>query len=323
MNLAILPKADLHVHLEGTVNFNTLKSLAIKNNIPLVSPVKIGEILVTPPACLAEQHFKFGNFHDFIGTYVKVSESICDEEDILYIAKEFFKSCKTQNIIHAEIYFSPTTFIALGKQIEPLLDGLIEAQRLGKQEYGMEVQWIFDVVRNSPHDPFELLKIAQEARLRGVAVTSIGLAGLEDGYPAKDFAEIFSVARGEFNLLAHAGETAGADSVLETITTLNPTRIGHGIRAIEDEKVVEILLEKNIPLEVCPWSNICLKITTKENHPILEMIDLGLNVVIASDDPGLFGKTLTDNYEYARTRGVKEEVLRELAERSLKLVTTL
>ena len=312
-------KADLHVHLEGTVSQKRLCSLAEKNNISLNSPVHFpGGFNAVPPQNIGKELPTFGNFIDFIGCYAKITQCISDADDIIDIAKDYAALAKAENVTYAELYFSPSTYIALKKEISPLFEGLAEAERLVKRDYGIELRWIFDIVRNSPSDPLETISLALDARKRNVSVEAIGLAGYEIGFPAAFYKDAFVYAREKgFTILAHAGELLGAESVWDAIHACNPKRIGHGVSALKDSSLVDYLRDNQIPIEVSPWSNIALGVTDEKNHPIKQMVDAQLNVIISSDDPGIFGKSLNDNYILAHCLGISEAILLEIAKKSL------
>ena len=318
--LLALPKADLHVHFEGTATVETLQRLSEKNSVSLDKPVQIGEdVLIPPPLFLSERHTP-KDFKEFISLYAKIAECIRSKDDVTDIARAYFETAHSENITHAEIYFSPTTFYSLGRDMSDLFSGLNAAQEIAHREYQLSVGWIFDIVRNAtvPHNL--TLDLALEAQKQGAQVVAIGLAGYEAVGPAKNFTGAIREARDHgFTILAHAGETAGAESVYDTITLLKPTRIGHGIRALENPEVVALLKEQQTPIEVCPWSNVYLLDIPPEEHPIEKMHDAGLNITIGSDDPGIFRKSLTDNYLLAHQLGIPERDLERMTEKSFTL----
>lgn len=287
---------DLHIHLEGSVNYNTLLSLAKKNNISLNTDIRLGNIKIPSP-----KEFSIpNNFTDFISYYLKISECINDAEDILIIIKNYLDSAKEQNITHSEMYFSPSTFLALGKNINELFIGLRESADLAKT-YNHNIEFIFDIVRNAPGDGFETLRLANLARTMKVPVTSIGIAGDERYGSFKTYVQAVNLAREEgYQILAHAGETLGPESIWQALEYINPARIGHGISCIYDNKLLKELKKSQIPIEVCPWSNIYLCNLKKEDHPLRQMIKEGLNIKICSDDPGIFNKNLKENVEFLR-----------------------
>lgn len=316
-NLQKLRKADLHVHLEGSVSYETLRALASKNGVSLGAPTNFGRHVISPPRGLASGPVSFSSFLDFIGVYVKISECIKNADDVAFVAREYAKSCKEQNIVYSEIYFSPSTFRELGRPLEDLFDGLIAAQQIAMRDYQTRFRWIFDIVRNNASDGFDTLDLALTARRRGVDVVALGLGGYEKDFPARPFANVFVAARAEgFITLAHAGETAGPESIRETIDLLRPTRIGHGITIVQDAELLRRCADSDVIFEVCPWSNILLGLGNRESHPLPQMFAAGIKVVLGADDPGIFQKTLTDNYVLANELGLDLNVLSKIAERS-------
>lgn len=314
-------KAELHAHLEGTVDSKLLRTLAKKNGILLNQPIvlKSGASFLPPKDRLLLSPFS-GSFHDFISYYLKISECIRSAEDIVTIAEAYAESACSQNISYSELYVSASTLQNLfGFPLEDLAEGLKEAERLSRDSYQVELAWIFDIVRNSSFPAEEVVRMAEDCRRWGANVVAIGLAGLEAGFPARNFREPFELARAlGFDLLAHAGETAGPDSIRETIAQLSPSRIGHGVRAVEDARLLEELAESEIILEVCPWSNVCLQLYNGPNdHPLGQLVEAGVKVVISSDDPGIFAYNLVDNFQFALDSGLSAEAVLEIAQRSL------
>lgn len=321
--LGAIPKADLHVHLEGTVDGATLSELAAKNNVDLHAPSVLrysDESQFTLPAPHDPLVPFSGSFPEFIYRYVKISSAIHTADDIALLVDRYAAAAQREGVIAAEIYVTPTTLLRLNLPEPELYSGLLQAERLARDRYGIDIGWIFDIVRNSPVPGSETIALAVKAREQGISIESIGLAGMERGYPAPPFAADFRAAAAKgFKLLAHAGETAGAESVAATIETLNPARIGHGVRAVESPELMAQLVRSKLPLEVCPWSNVLLGVCGAEEHPIADLIDAGITVVLASDDPGIFGKSLLDNYLFAAERGVATDTLAALAAASLTL----
>ena len=285
--LISIPKADLHVHFEGTVYSS--------GNIP-------------------------ENFDEFIKKYIEITKSIHTKNDVIEIATDYAKSCLEQNIIHSEIYFSAVSFVHFEKDIDEIFIGLKHAQEIAESNYKTKFRWIFDVVRNLPGNGSDNLELALKARELGVDVFAIGLAGDEKLEHVSKYRDVFLKAKAlGFKTLAHAGEGTSAKNIKETIEFLNPDRIGHGISALEDTGLCRELKESQIPIEVSPWSNVILNTCPKENHPIAKMIEQGLNITICSDDPGIFGKDLIDNYLLTAELGAGKEALFTIARNSLQL----
>lgn len=323
--LAALPKADLHIHLEGTVTPATLHELAGRNGIDLHSPVewtnRDGSPLPTIPPPNPEwlrSPFE-GSFPEFIRHYVKISSTIRTASDLELIAARYVAAALRDGVVHAEMYVTPTTLLLLGLPEEELIEGLLRGQAAAVSR-GLRLRFIFDIVRNARLPGGWTLEVAERGRSAGVDVCAIGLAGYELGNPASRYREDFARARqAGFRILCHAGETDGAHSIRDALDALEPERIGHGVRAIEDDALLEELCRLQIPLEVCPWSNIRLGVATADSHPLPELVRRGAAVVLCSDDPGIFGSTLTDEYLYAVSRGISEEALMQIAARSLEL----
>jgi adenosine deaminase len=315
-----IPKADLHVHLEGTVAPELLQKLAIKHSIDINKPVGLSDGREIPVPKLPCDNFD--SFQDFIGHYLRISNLIRTTEDIVLVARNFAKSCQRQGVVHAEIYFTPTTYLTLGIEIEPLFEGLHKAQTIAMTEYNVRFRWIFDIVRNTACDGIETLALAKKARVSGVDVCALAIAGDEKAKGAAPFAKVFKQARIDgFNTLAHSGEGTPPTCIKETIELLQPHRIGHGISVLEDHSLIDHCRSTKLVFEVCPWSNINLRLCRSDNHPIARMVAKELAIVICSDDPGIFNRDLIDNFLVAFNLGVSIDELTRIARRSLEVST--
>ena len=319
--LRTLPKADLHVHFEGTVDIETLGDLARRNGVSLNQPVKLLGREATPISAGLEQgSFHLHRFSDFVALYLKITESIARREDIILIAEKYLESAAKQNVVYSEMYFTAATFAMLGRDMDDLFDGLLHAERHAEKRWGISIRWLFDMVRILPETGEKTISLACAARQRGVSVIGIGLGGEESREHTAIFAPLFSKARSlGFETTAHSGETSGPESMSQVLNLLQPSRIGHGIRAIEDSDLLETLRRQQVPLEVCPWSNLKLNLCQREFHPLRQMVEAGLSVVLASDDPGIFQKDLIENYLLARELGLSESQCIMLAKRSMDL----
>lgn len=297
-----MPKVELHVHIEGAVSPDTYWHLAEKNRVKL------------PVESLQEwkDFFKFKSFAHFIDVYILAVSTIKKPEDYKTIIKDFFRYQKSQNIVYTEAFLSASFMIESFNQ-EELLHNIKEALIEGEKEYGVEVRLIPDIARNVPDSADAVVDFVINGFKEGVFI-GLGLGGLEQGYPAEKFKKQFQRA-GEagLNLVAHAGEGVGAESVLSAIENLKVQRIGHGIRVLEDENVVSLTKEMQIPFEVCPNSNYRLKIVPEnENHPIAEMIKQGLLCTLNSDDPLMFSTSLIGEYKLLLEQGLELETLIQL-----------
>ncbi len=284
-----IPKVELHVHLEGALRAETLQKLSRKNRITL--PVQDLEEL--------RRWSVFSGFPDFNEKYILISRCIQTEDDIYLIGQEFLEGQAAQNIVYSEItYTAYTHFKQAGIPISDQIDVLMEASTWGEQTLGVRMKVIIDIARET--SPEEGILVA-EAAIRGMdkGVVALGLGGNEVGNPPAKFARAFAIAR-EAGLpcILHAGETAGPASIWEALEVANSVRIGHGVRCLEDAALVKELRERQIPLEVCPTSNICLGIVRDlASHPLPQLIHEGLYVTINSDDPALFSTSLNEEYQ--------------------------
>ncbi len=283
-----MPKVELHVHLEGSILPRTLLKIARKNHISL---------LVEDDAGLSE-FYRFRSFGHFLDTYMVITKSLRTPADYRLIAYEFGCECARQNIRYAEVTFTIYTNVLLtGLTWQEILDSLNEGRQQAHLEFGVWWQWVFDIVRNFPDTQKSVLEITLAAREKGVV--ALGLGGDEDGFPPEMFADTFECAKKE-NLLRvpHAGEISGPQSVWSAIKLLHADRIGHGVRSIDDPALIEYLRENSIPLEICPTSNICLKVYPDySQHPLRRLWDAGVLITVNSDDPPMFSTDLNHEYE--------------------------
>ncbi len=284
-----LPKTELHVHLEGSIRPETLMELAKRNGVAL------------PYQTLNElkNWFSFRTFDHFITVYLTITRCLKTAGDYELIVLDYAREALRQNIRYAEMTFSPGTHRWLGVKDDVYLEGLRRGRHRARNEFGVTINWIFDIVRNAenPREQGDLtLALALENRNEGVV--ALGLGGKEEGHPPDFFAPWFQRARSEgLHSCPHAGEGLGAESVRAAVEKLGAERIGHGIRAIEDPAVVKLLRDQKIPLEICPTSNICLGIYPDYAlHPLKKLFDEGVIVTVHSDDPPLFGTTLEREY---------------------------
>jgi adenosine deaminase len=283
-----MPKAELHVHLEGSILPKTLFELAIRNGIQLPAEDEAG----------LEQIYQFKDFGQFLDTYMLISNCLRTVDDYRLIAYEFGKECARQNIRYAEVTFTIETNSRLsGLPWQEILGGLNAGREQAYKESGVWWQWVFDIVRNLPDTQAQVLEICLAARENGVV--ALGLGGMEDGFPPALFIKTFQKAEREnLHRVPHAGEISGTQSIWSAINLLHAERIGHGVRSVEDPKLLEYIREKQIPLEVCPTSNVCLKVYPDyAHHPIRQLWDAGLLISLGSDDPPMFSTDLNQEYQ--------------------------
>ncbi|MFN0085579.1 MAG: adenosine deaminase [Blastocatellia bacterium] len=303
-----MPKVELHVHLEGSIRPGTLLELARRNEIALPADDVEG----------LRRWYRFTDFKHFIEIYLAISACIRTPEDIELIARDFLQGQADQNIRYSEVTFTPYTHFSTNRRIpfDEQLDALTRGREWGARELGVECGWVFDVARNVRPTEHALIVAEWAIAGRDRGVVGFGLGGLEAGNPPEWFAEAFRRTRAAgLASLPHAGEVAGAESVRGAVESLGADRIGHGVRCLEDPSLVEIMRRRQIPLEVCPTSNLCLGISpTLARHPLPLLLEQGLYVTINSDDPPMFNTTLTDEYlRIAETFSFGAETIRQFS----------
>lgn len=283
-----MPKAELHVHLEGSILPGTLLKLAGCNHISLPADDIAG---------LAEM-YKFKDFTQFIDAYMLITSCLRTKDDYRLISYEFGKECARQNIRYAEVTFTIVNNTRVtGLRWQDILRELNKGRDDASTDFGVTWNWVFDIGRDFPETQSEVLEINMASREQGVV--ALGLGGHEAEYPPELFVDTFERARREsIHRVPHAGETAGPGSVWSAIRLLHAERIGHGVRSIEDPALLEYLISEQIPLEICPTSNIRLKVFNDyASHPVRKLWDAGVYITIGSDDPPMFGTDLTHEYQ--------------------------
>jgi len=288
-----MPKVELHVHLEGSIRPETLLDLAERNSVDL------------PVRSIAELHdwYAFRDFDHFVEVYLAAAACIRTPADVERIALDFLEGQAAQNVLHSEVTYTASTQRMLGGiPLDDQLAAINRARAAAEREHGVTMSLTIDYPRHL--DPDEFVGVARWAVDRmSDGITALGLGGPEVGFPPGLFRAAFEVAR-EAGLpsVPHAGETEGPESIRGALRHLNAVRIGHGVRCLEDPELVAELRDRQIPLEVCPTSNVCLKVAPSfAEHPLPRLLDAGLYVTLNSDDPPMFGTTLTD--EYLKTAG--------------------
>ncbi|MBZ0114199.1 MAG: adenosine deaminase [Thermoanaerobaculia bacterium] len=282
-----MPKAELHVHLEGSILPATLLQLARQRGI---------ELPATDEASLAEW-FQFRDFEHFVDIYLTCSRCLQHPEDFQLITRDFIAEQARQNVKYSEVHFTIGTHIANGGNGQEIRDALWQTLREGERDHGVVVRWIPDIVRNvSPEWADRTVEWALEGH--GEGIVALGIAGIEKGFSNLPFRDHFAAIRAAgLHGVAHAGEHDGPASIRSALDDLGAERIGHGVRAVEDPKLVEELLHSKIPLEVCPTSNVCLDVFEDlASHSFDELYRAGIALSVNSDDPPLFATTLSEEY---------------------------
>jgi aminodeoxyfutalosine deaminase len=293
-----LPKAELHLHLEGSVEPETLHEL-------------------DPATPLEECRaiYCYQNFDAFLKAFAAVGKRLRSPEDYALVTRRVLERLATQNVRYAEITLSVGVILWKGEDPALVFDAVREAARNSP----VAVRWIFDAVRQFGAEP--AMRVAEFAAERvGWDVVAFGIGGSEERGPANWFTEVFAFARqAGLHLTAHAGESMGPESIWAALE-LGAERIGHGIAAARDPELIQRLQDRDIPLEICITSNLVTGVVKRlADHPIRELYEAGVPIVLNSDDPAMFGCSLTDEYRLAaRAFGFSEGELRGIAENGFR-----
>jgi len=281
-----IPKAELHVHIEGTFEPELMFKIAQRNNIKI--KYKSVEEL--------RKAYDFNNLQEFLDIYYSGASVLIHEQDFYDMTWVYMEKLHSQNVLHTEIFFDPQTHTDRGIQFSTVITGIHNALINAEKKFGMSTKLIMCFLRHLDEDQaFKTLGQSLEFK---DWITGVGLDSAELGHPPSKFQLVFKKAR-ELGYLtvAHAGEEGPPEYVREAINLLNVKRIDHGNRALEDDTLVQLLVEKQIPLTVCPLSNLKLRVVDKlDSHPLKRMMNKNLLVTINSDDPAYFGGQLNDNY---------------------------
>lgn len=296
-----MPKVELHVHLEGSIRPETVLKLAKRHAIPV--PADTVEGLTA--------WYSFRDFPHFVEVYVGVSQCIRTPEDLELVAREFLDGQAAQNVLHSEVTYTASTIEKhAGIPWQDQLEALGRAKVYGEKELGISCGYILDIVRGDP--PERGLEVAKwAAKGREFGVCALGVAG-EERLGSAQYARAFDLARAEgLPVAAHAGETCGPESVRLICELTDPERIGHGVRILEDPQLTREFVHSQKTLEVCPTSNVSLGVfPSLEAHPFARMLDEGLCVTLNSDDPPMFGTTITDEFvRCAQTFDLSTDIL--------------
>lgn len=283
--IANLPKVELHLHIEGTLEPQMMWDLANKHQIAL--PFESVDAIT--------QAYQFDDLQSFLDLYYQGADVLRDEDDFYALMWAYFVRCKADNVVHTEVMFDPQTHTARGIPYSVFMSGFKRAITQAKEQLGISCYLILSFLRHlSEADAFETL---EQARPHYQDITAIGLDSAEQGNPPTKFTRVFDKARAlGFKCVAHAGEEGPASYVWQALTYLKVDRIDHGVRSLEDNKLMAYLSQHQIPLTVCPLSNLKLKvIKDMSEHPILFLLKEGLLVTVNADDPSYFGGYMNDN----------------------------
>lgn len=306
--LTALPKAELHLHLEGALEPELMFALARRNNIEL--PWADVEAL--------RQAYSFNNLQEFLDLYYQGANVLRTEQDFYDLTWAYLQKCHAQGVVHVEPFFDPQTHTERGIPFEAAITGISTALRDGRAQLGITGGLILSFLRHlSEEEAFQTLQQAMPFRDQFFAV---GLDSSEKGHPPSKFERVFAKARAEgFLAVAHAGEEGPPEYIWQALDLLKVNRIDHGVRAAEDPDLLDRLADEQVPLTVCPLSNIKLCVfPDMAQHNILELLERGLNVTVNSDDPAYFGGYVLENFTALRdSLGMTEDQARRLALNSM------
>jgi aminodeoxyfutalosine deaminase len=305
-----LPKAELHLHLEGTVTPETLVELSERHPAGALSIEQ------------AHALYRYVDFSGFLLAFKAITERLQTPADYELITYRMVEALARQGVVHAEAYVSVgVVYYWRRVEFEPLFAGMERGRMRAEAEFGVTLYWIFDAVRHfGEEEAARVFRKAAEMRREHASVIGIGIGGDERRTGAEPFRELYAEARDAgLRLTAHAGETVGPEGIWAALN-IGAERIGHGLSAQHDAELMELLAERQVPVEVCVTSNVrtgCC--TSLANHPLPRYFDAGLMVTLNSDDPTLFGSDLLAEYRLAQGHfGFTEEQLRELAANSIE-----
>ena len=306
--LTALPKAELHLHLEGALEPELMFALARRNNIEL--PWADVEAL--------RQAYSFNNLQEFLDLYYQGANVLRTEQDFYDLTWAYLQKCHAQGVVHVEPFFDPQTHTERAIPFEAAITGISTALRDGRAQLGITGGLILSFLRHlSEEEAFQTLQQAMPFRDQFFAV---GLDSSEKGHPPSKFERVFAKARAEgFLAVAHAGEEGPPEYIWQALDLLKVNRIDHGVRAAEDPDLLDRLADEQVPLTVCPLSNIKLCVfPDMAQHNILELLERGLNVTVNSDDPAYFGGYVLENFTALRdSLGMTEDQARRLALNSM------
>ena len=308
-----LPKAELHLHLEGTITPATLVELSARHD---AHPMTLAE---------AESHYRFDDFTSFIEGFKAVTRRLVTPEDYELVAWHMMQQLAAQGVVHAEVYisvgviymwrnFDPACF-------EPIFEGLERARQRGERELGLSLYWIFDAVRHfTVEEAVRVFRKAADMRSEYPSIIGIGLGGDERRTGSAPFRALYAKAReAGLRLTNHAGESTGPEAIREALA-IGSERLGHVLSAVQDPDLLQELKAREVPLELNPTSNVRTGVCPSfAAHPLRTYFDAGLLVTLNSDDPAFFGSDIANEYLLAHTeQGFTREELRQLAVNSIR-----
>ncbi len=304
-----IPKAELHLHIEGTFEPDLMFEIARRNNIS-INYKSVDEL---------KKAYNFNNLQEFLDIYYAGASVLIYEQDFYDLTWAYLTKVHEQNLVHTEIFFDPQTHTDRGISFDTVIQGIHSALEDAKEKLGISSQLIMCFLRHL--DEVAAFDTLEQALPYKEWIAGVGLDSSEMGHPPSKFENVFSKALDEgFITVAHAGEEGPAAYVWEAINLLKISRIDHGNRSLEDDQLITHIVEKQIPLTVCPLSNLELKVVDDlKDHPMLQLMEAGLMVTINSDDPAYFGGYMNENYiQIAAALNLSKKQITDLAKNSFK-----
>lgn len=304
-----LPKAELHVHLEGTLEPELALRIAERNGLGLPFP----------DVESARAAYEFSDLKSFLDLYYAMTAVLRTEQDFYDLAWAYLTRAAEENVRHVEPFFDPQAHMARGIPFGIFIAGILLALEDAEEHLGITSRLIMCFLRDQP--PEEAFKVLQTAHLYRDRIAGVGLDSAEAGFPPEPFRDVFAQAAAYgMRRVAHAGEEGPPEYIAAALDVLGAERIDHGVRCLEDPALTERLARERVPLTVCPLSNVRLHVVESlADHPLKRMLDAGLLVTVNSDDPAYFGGYLIDNYvETALALGLTEDRIIALAENSFR-----
>ena len=304
-----LPKAELHVHIEGTFEPELMFAIAQRNHIDI--PYKsVDEV---------KQAYNFHNLQSFLDIYYAGANVLVVEQDFYDLAMAYFEKCAADKVVHTEMFFDPQTHIDRGIAFAVVINGLQRACDEAKAKFGITSHLIMCFLRHLSEEA--AFKTLEQALPFKDQIIGVGLDSSEVGHPPAKFERVFAKAREEgFLVVAHAGEEGPAEYVWEALDLLKVNRVDHGVRSEEDPKLMQRLIAEKMPLTVCPLSNLKLCVVDDmAKHNIRRLLQQGVHVTVNSDDPSYFGGYMNDNFiAIAEALDLSNNELKQLAKNSFE-----
>ena len=303
-----IPKAEIHIHLEATITPALCRKFAQKNCVSL------------PDDIFGNKYaYDWSDFYDFIKKYDLVTSVIHTPEDYRELTYEYLKECASNNVLYVEAMISSTHAKLKGMTYNSFLEGIFEASQQAEKEFGIVSRFIMNGIRHLGPDSVQ--STAEEVlKNPHPYLVGFGLAGDELHFPPSLFIKTFDMLKeANFPITVHAGEWDGPENIRNAINLLHPTRLGHGVRSIEDPDLVKEIIDKKIVLETCPTSNIATKIyESYEAHPVKSLFDAGVMITVNSDDPPFFNASIAGEYQVMFNLGLSEKELNSLTRNAIE-----